>query len=65
MQGEYQVARGFSPAILTRGGTTVYVAGQTTNVDGQGKDISYNVTAQAIQVRRTALYVSIHNPAWW
>jgi 2-iminobutanoate/2-iminopropanoate deaminase len=37
---EQQKSRAFSPAVITEGGRTVWLAGQTTTVDLDGKDIS-------------------------
>lgn len=43
---EMQKARAFSPAVITEGGRTVWLAGQTTTTDLQGRDISGNFEAQ-------------------
>ena len=43
---EMQKARAFSPAVITEGGRTVWLAGQTTTTDLQGQDISGNFEAQ-------------------
>jgi 2-iminobutanoate/2-iminopropanoate deaminase len=37
---EYQRNRAFSPAVITEGGKTIWLAGQTTTTDIDGKDIS-------------------------
>ena len=37
---EHQKSRAFSPAIVTEGGRTIWLAGQTTSTDLDGKDIS-------------------------
>lgn len=42
-----QKSRAYSPAVITQGGKTVWLAGQTTTVDESGKDISGNFEAQA------------------
>jgi enamine deaminase RidA (YjgF/YER057c/UK114 family) len=42
-----QKERAFSPAVMTQGGRTVWLAGQTATVDESGKDISGNFDAQA------------------
>ena len=47
---EVQKARAYSPAVVTEGGRVVWMAGQTTTVDGDGKDISGNFEAQARRV---------------
>jgi enamine deaminase RidA (YjgF/YER057c/UK114 family) len=44
---EMQKARAFSPAVITEGGRIVWLAGQTTTTDLDGKDISYDFEAQA------------------
>lgn len=44
---EWQQSRSFSPAVVTHGGRTVWLAGQTTLVDSSGADISGNFEAQA------------------
>jgi enamine deaminase RidA (YjgF/YER057c/UK114 family) len=55
-KSEFQQQRAYSPAVLTRGGTTIWLAGQTSSVqkgmpvDGNGKDITGNFEAQT---RRT------------
>ncbi len=44
---EWQNARSFCPAVVTEGGRTVWLAGQTTLVDLDGQDITGNFEAQA------------------
>lgn len=44
---DFQKSRAFSPAVMTQGGRTVWLAGQTTLVDESGKDIAGNFEAQA------------------
>ena len=44
---DFQKSRAFSPAVITQGGKTVWLAGQTATVDQNGKDISGNFEAQA------------------
>ena len=44
---DIQKGRAYSPAVITQGGRTIWLAGQTTLVDGNGKDISGNFEAQA------------------
>ena len=41
-----QKARAYSPAVITQGGRTVWLAGQTTLVDEAGNDISGKFDAQ-------------------
>jgi 2-iminobutanoate/2-iminopropanoate deaminase len=43
---EFQKNRAFSPAVITQGGKTVWLAGQTATVDASGNDISGNFEAQ-------------------
>ena len=43
----FQKSRAFSPAIITRGGRTVWLAGQTTTTDLDGNSIAHNFEAQA------------------
>jgi 2-iminobutanoate/2-iminopropanoate deaminase len=44
---DFQRSRAFSPAVITEGGKTVWLAGQTTTTDANGSDISGNLEAQA------------------
>ena len=44
---DIQKSRAYSPAVITQGGRTVWLAGQTALVDGNGKDIAGNFEAQA------------------
>jgi enamine deaminase RidA (YjgF/YER057c/UK114 family) len=44
---DFQKSRAFSPAVITEGGRTIWLAGQTTVVDESGKDIAGNFEAQA------------------
>jgi len=44
---EWQQSRSFSPAVVTRGGRIVWLAGQTTLVDMNGSDVTGNFEAQA------------------
>ncbi len=43
----FQKSRAFSPAVITQGGKTVWLAGQTATIDEAGQDISGNFDAQA------------------
>ena len=45
-KSEFQVSRAFSPAVITQGGRTVWLAGQTATRDEAGTDISGNFDAQ-------------------
>ena len=47
---EQQKSRAYSPAVITEGGRTVWLAGQLAIVDGDGKDISGNFEAQTRRV---------------
>jgi 2-iminobutanoate/2-iminopropanoate deaminase len=44
---EFQKSRAYSPAVITEGGRIVWLAGQTTAVDLDGKDISGKFEEQA------------------
>ncbi len=43
---DVQASRAFSPAVISEGGRTVWLAGQTATVDENGRDISGNFEAQ-------------------
>ena len=49
---ETQQQRAYSPAVVTQGGRTVWLAGHTATQDTEGRDISYNFEAQVHQVFR-------------
>ena len=44
---DFQKSRAYSPAIVTQGGKTIWLAGQTTLVDLEGNSIAHNFEAQA------------------
>ena len=44
---DHQKSRAFSPAVITEGGKIVWLAGQTTVTDLEGKDISGKFDEQA------------------
>ena len=44
---DHQKSRGFSPAVITEGGRIVWLAGQTTVSDLEGKDIAGKFDEQA------------------
>jgi enamine deaminase RidA (YjgF/YER057c/UK114 family) len=46
----FQMSRAFSPGVITSGGMTVWVAGQTATEDSEGRNIANNFEAQAKQV---------------
>src|SRR5260370_2356805 len=46
----FQLSRAFSPGVVTSGGMTVWVAGQTATQDSQGNNIANNFEAQVKQV---------------
>jgi 2-iminobutanoate/2-iminopropanoate deaminase len=51
LQGtDAQRSRAYSPAVITEGGRTVWLAGQTATADADGKDISGNFEAQTRRV---------------
>ena len=45
-QTDFQKSRAFSPAVITQGGRTVWLAGQTATRDQAGNDIAGNFEAQ-------------------
>jgi enamine deaminase RidA (YjgF/YER057c/UK114 family) len=45
-KSEQQKSRAYSPAVITQGGRTVWLAGQTATRDELGNDISGNFEAQ-------------------
>ena len=45
-KSEFQKSRAYSPAVITEGGRTVWLAGQTAPRDAAGADISGNFDAQ-------------------
>jgi 2-iminobutanoate/2-iminopropanoate deaminase len=47
---DLQKNRAYSPAVITEGGRTIWLAGQATTMDGDGKDISGNFEAQTHRV---------------
>ena len=47
---DLQKNRAYSPAVITEGGRVVWLAGQATTTDGDGKDISGNFEAQTHRV---------------
>ena len=49
-KNDFQTKLAFSPAVITEGGRTVWLAGQTATVDADGKDISGNFEAQTRRV---------------
>lgn len=47
---EFTRSRAFSPAVISEGGRTVWLAGQTATRDAAGQDISGNFEAQTQRV---------------
>ena len=45
-KSEHQKKRAYSPAVITQGGKTIWLAGQTATQDEQGNDISGNFEGQ-------------------
>ena len=52
IRGTWQVKRAFSPAVITEGGRTIYVAGHTGQVDDAGKSLAGDFDAQFKQTFR-------------
>jgi 2-iminobutanoate/2-iminopropanoate deaminase len=50
LEGPQQKTRAYSPAVVTEGGRTVWLAGQIAMVDAGGKDISGDFEAQTHRV---------------
>ena len=65
---EMQKARAFSPAVITEGGKTVWLAGQTTTTDLEGRDISGNFEAQCLTcfalIDKTLQRLAARWPTW-
>ncbi len=49
-KSEQQALRAYSPAVITRGGKTVWLAGQTALRDEHGNDIAGNFEAQVTTI---------------
>jgi 2-iminobutanoate/2-iminopropanoate deaminase len=49
---ERQKARAFSPAVITDGGRTVWLAGQTALADAEGRSLAGNFEGQAREIFR-------------
>jgi 2-iminobutanoate/2-iminopropanoate deaminase len=49
-QDSYSLTRAFSPGVITQGGKTVWIAGQTATIDKDGQDISNDFEKQVNQV---------------
>ena len=49
---ERQKMRAFSPAVITEGGRTVWLAGQTALADGEGHSLAGNFEGQAREIFR-------------
>src|SRR5260370_33671050 len=52
VRGTWQVKRAFSPAVITEGGRTIYVAGHTGQIDDAGKSLAGDFDAQFKQTFR-------------
>jgi enamine deaminase RidA (YjgF/YER057c/UK114 family) len=50
LKGERPQQRGYSEAVITEGGRTVWLAGQTATVDDTGKSLAGDFEAQARQL---------------
>ncbi len=49
-KNEAQTSRAYSPAVITQGGRTVWLAGQTATRDADDRDISGNFDAQVATI---------------
>jgi 2-iminobutanoate/2-iminopropanoate deaminase len=52
VRGTWQVNRAFSPAVITEGGRTIFVAGHTGQIDDAGKSLAGDFDAQFRQTFR-------------
>src|SRR3981189_736093 len=52
VRGTGQVKRAFSPAVITEGGRTIFVAGHTGQIDDAGKSLAGDFDAQFRQTFR-------------
>ncbi|MGH8679494.1 MAG: RidA family protein [Burkholderiales bacterium] len=52
IRGTWQKSRAFSPAVVTRGGTTIWLAGHTGQKDDQGQSLAGDLDAQMRQTFR-------------
>src|SRR5215471_3010727 len=50
LKGERPQQRGYSEAVITEGGRTVWLAGQTATVDDSGKSLAGDFEGQARQI---------------
>ena len=50
IKGEMPQTRGYSPAVITQGGTSVYLAGVTVSVDSNGKALSGDFDGQVREI---------------
>ncbi|HXE28727.1 MAG TPA: RidA family protein [Stellaceae bacterium] len=50
IKGEFPQTRGYSPAVLTQGGTSVYLAGVTVSVDSNGKALHGDFDGQVREI---------------
>jgi 2-iminobutanoate/2-iminopropanoate deaminase len=46
LTGDFPKSRAYSPAVITKGGKTIWLAGEGGNKDSEGNDISGNIEAQ-------------------
>ena len=67
-KSEQQKKRAYSPAVITQGGKTVWLAGQTATQDEQGNDISGNFEAQVRTIfsllDKTLQAAAAASPTW-
>ena len=50
IKGEIPQTRAYSPAVITQGGTTVYLAGVTVSVDSKGKALTGDFEGQVREI---------------
>ena len=50
IKGDFPQTRGYSPAVITQGGTTVFLAGVTVSVDSSGKALHGDFDGQVREI---------------
>jgi enamine deaminase RidA (YjgF/YER057c/UK114 family) len=50
IKGDFPQTRGYSPAVIIQGGTTVYLAGVTVSVDSNGKALHGDFDGQVREI---------------
>jgi 2-iminobutanoate/2-iminopropanoate deaminase len=50
IKGDFPQTRGYSPAVITQGGTSVFLAGVTVSVDSNGKALTGDFEGQVREI---------------